>query len=137
MREYPPLMEGIIVRGARSVIAAERRPRAVPVDLEQQRERVSRLQEAAQEVVHRVKIGGAMVEYLDKMMVGGKRLGDCAAADLRREGNKLRINAAAMTDQANLLASIAQLLQPNETVRTANARAGILAVLRDHFGADA
>jgi hypothetical protein len=133
-KQFPPLMSEIVLAGTRSIIAAIRRPQAVPVDLDRQRARTTRLTEAAREVVQRVQIGGAVVEYLDKMMVGGKRLGDCARADLIREGEQLRLKSQALIDQSSLLLSIAQHLEPNETVRTSGARTAIIGVLRQHFG---
>jgi hypothetical protein len=133
-KQFPPLMSEIVLAGTRSIIAAIRRPQEVPVNLDRQRERTTRLTEAAREVVQRVQIGGAVVEYLDKMMVGDKRLGDCAQADLVREGLQLRRKAGTMIDQANLLGEIADCLAPNETVRTSKGRGAILSVLKNHFG---
>lgn len=137
-REHPALMPEIIVAGARSIVASFRRPNPKPINFEQaavrQRERASRLEEAAREVVRRVEIGGAVVEYLDKMMVGDKRLGDCAHADLLREEAGMRSRGKALLGQADLLRDIAACVGPNETVRTSGARSAILEVLRRHFG---
>ena len=136
--EFPPLLDEIVVAGARAVVAAIKRKSIAPVDFEEratrQRERTTRLQEAAREVVQRVQIGGAVVEYLDKMLVGGKPLGDCAQADLRREEKALRDRGQSLFEQANLLWHIMEHVGPNETVRTASKRAAILDVLRHHFG---
>lgn len=133
-KHFPPLMSEIVLAGARSIIASVRRPKAVPVDIGRQRERITRLTEAAREVVKRVEIGGAVVEYFDKMMVGDKRLGDCAKSDLIRAGEHLKHRGNTMIEQASLFAAIAQHLAPNETVRTSGSRSAILGVLRQHYG---
>lgn len=136
--QYPPLLDEVILAGTRAIMAAVKRANVKPIDFEaaasRQRERSSRIMEAAREVAHRVKIGGAVVEYLDKMMVGGKPLGDCAIADLRREETSLRQRGSNILDQANLLKAIAAHMKPNETVRTAQKRSAILDVLRESFG---
>lgn len=132
-------MDEIVVAGARAVIAVLRKPRraVAPIDFEAERERKRQVEETVAEttrtIVHRVEIGSAVVEYLDKMMVGGKRLGDCAHADLIREQASLTHRGEACLSQARLLARIAERLAPNETVRTSTGRAQILELLGEHF----
>lgn len=140
MAEFPPLMDEIVVSGARAITASLRRPKpAAPIDIERAKERRAaddvHLQAAAQTIADRVEVGGAVVEYLDKMLIDGKRLGDCARADLEKERERLARRGTALLSQADLLARIARCLAPNEIVRASGSRPAILEILREHFQA--
>lgn len=137
--EFPALMEEIIIAGARTLTASLRRMLAAPLPADREiakaarRETERHLNRAVQTIAARVEVGAAVVECFDKMLVDGKRLGDCVKVDLLRERARLLHRGNELLSQSGLLERISACLGPNETVRTADNRMGILDVLRDHF----
>jgi hypothetical protein len=133
---YPPLLDEITIAGARALTARLRAPKPTLVDLDraraEQRDRSQRITEATREIVHRVEVGAAAVEMLDKFYVGGKPLGDCTQRELLTEAAGKSAQAAAMQGFASWLVSLAAVIRPNETVRIAD-RTQVLALLRHRF----
>lgn len=135
---YPPLMDEIIVLGARSITAALRRPTVVPPEVKElarakRKLEQEQLSQAARTITARVQVGSAVVEYFDKMLVDGKRLGDCSHADLQKEQTRLLNRGHQLMSHAGLLSRLAACLRPNETVRTSANREQIVDIMREHF----
>ena len=137
-KECPALMDEIVLVGARSLTAKLRRKPAEAVDLsalrERRRESDDGVGAAAREIVRRVEVGSAVVELLDSIEVGGKRLGDCTHRDLMAEATTEGRRAAALNANAEWLRRLGAILKPNDTVRTAD-REAVLALLRERFEA--
>lgn len=73
-----------------------------------------------------------IVEMLDHHSVDGKMLGDCTRADLLREAVRLDDLAGEATMYASLYRQLASMIGKS-TVRTANDRGGIVALLNLTF----
>jgi hypothetical protein len=131
---YPPLLEEIIVAGARSVVVKARSPRPVVVDIEAAKERrraqAETIKNAARDVVERVEIGARAVELLDSIKINGKMLGDCTRDEVLAEAGSATRRSAALAERAEWLRSLAAVMRPDQTVRKAN-RAAVLAILKE------
>ena len=140
-REYPWLESEAFMRGIREIIADERRALVKLVPQETYKERSARrereraeMTKAVHSVVREIKIG-AVVDYLDKHMVGGKPLGACTGADLDREIGNLERGASARIAEAGFLSAIREHVGHNERVDAAD-RSTILRILGEHFADD-
>lgn len=76
-----------------------------------------------------------LIEYLDHMQIGTKRLGDCTRADLEREAARLEGNVTEISDHIHFLRSMATLIGNKKTVRQAD-RARVLTLLSEIEGED-
>lgn len=121
--------------GAKALIAKLRGAKASPIDIEraraERRDHSARVARAAKRIVRQVEAGAAAVELLDSLVISGKRLGDCTQRDLLNEAEADTSRAAALSEHAAWLRRLASILQPNDTVRTAE-RSLVLSLLREH-----
>lgn len=131
--EYPPLLEEVILAGARALTAALRatsKPVVVFDAAKRRRDAATvRVTEAAREIVYRTEIGSRVVELLDSIRINGKMLGDCTKREVLLEADQNTNRAEALADRAEWLRKLGAILEPNQTVRTAD-RHAVLAVLQ-------
>lgn len=130
---YPPLMEEIKVAGARVLTASLRLPIVSMPELHarvmERRARGAKTAEAVREIVRTVEVGAHVRRVLDTMWINGKLLGDCTKRELLLDAEHDTRRAETLADSAAWKQALAKILEPNQTVRTADA-AAVNAVLQ-------
>ena len=132
---YPPLLDEIIMAGAKVLAAAVGRPRANPICVLADAKRARSAQgeyirEMAREIVGRAEIGARVVELLDSIQINGKMLGDCTRSEVLAEADRDARRSEALAERANWLRSLANILGQDQTVRMAD-RSAVLEILQE------